>query len=259
MARRKLYHLWGYGNSGTTFMVNNVAVSLAAKGVDVAILDTAQDKTMYYIYTKNEEALKEIAENCMENLSNDICEGIEAENGISVYTRVDDNTFINNVEKILETLLKNHTLILIDCDVTTPPKYFKYAQEVYIVQSMDTYNIPNLTAFLDKLEHDRFLDNRKIKIIINKFVDIKGITEKEIISNLAYYNDPATLYMKAVLHTERVEYMVVPFYESVYEKYIEMVTESDIKFDEYPLEFIKIINELSNEIFPMTKSEEEEE
>lgn len=240
-------------------MINNVAVSLASKGINVAILDTAKDKTMYYIYTKNEEALKKTAKDCMENLSNGISEGIEAKNGVSVYTRVDDDKFINNVEEVLETLLKNHTVILIDCDITTPPMYFKYSQDVYVVQSMDTYNIPNLTAFLDKLEQGRFLDNRKIKIIINKFVDIKGITEKEIIGSLAFYNDPTTLYMKEIFHKEMVEYIVVPFYESIYKKYIEMVTESDIKFDEYPLEFIKVIRELSREIFPMTKSSEEEE
>lgn len=35
----------------------------------------------------------------------------------------------------METLVKNHSLILIDCDFNTPIEYFAKAQELYLVQS----------------------------------------------------------------------------------------------------------------------------
>ena len=59
-ADKKIVTFVGTSKNGTSFIVNNVAQLLSSVGIDVAILDTTQNRNSYYIYTKNEEPLREI-------------------------------------------------------------------------------------------------------------------------------------------------------------------------------------------------------
>ena len=79
-----------------------------------------------------------------------------------------ENDVINNYSEILETLIKNYSLILLDCDFETNFGYFKEAQEIYLVQSFDVLTIQPLTAFLRDLKAKNILNPEKLRIILNK-------------------------------------------------------------------------------------------
>ena len=96
---------------------------------------------------------------------------------------------------ILETLLKQHNLILIDCDLNTQFDYFVKSQETYLIQSMDILTIQPLTAFLRELKSQDILDQSKLKIILNKTLRLKSVSSKNIIGGMAFYNDPEMSFM----------------------------------------------------------------
>lgn len=248
---KKIVTFMGGSKSGTSFILNNVAQLLSTKGINVAILDTTQNKNSYYIYTKNEESLRKGAFSCIEQLASGEANGIKVNNNLTVYTTVPgEDKYMQAVDPILETLLKKHSLILIDCDFKTPTDYFKYASEIYIIQTMEVLTIQPLTEVLSRLKSKGFLIASKLRIIINKYVEVNGITEKEIIGGMSFYNDPSMAYMKELFDRNLVRYMVIPFEKEIYEKYLSDMANCNITTDGYPYGFIQKLNELSNEIIP---------
>ena len=150
---KKVVAFVGTSKNGTSFVVNNVAQILSSMGINTAILDATQNKNAYYIYTKNDEDLRRTAVNSLDNLMAGRAEGIKVNNNLSVYTNIpSQNEEIKNSHSIMETLVKNHSLILIDCDFNTPIEYFAKVQELYLVQSMDVLTIQPLTEFLRELK-----------------------------------------------------------------------------------------------------------
>ena len=59
------------------------------------------------------------------------------------------------------TLVKHHSLILIDCDFSTDLSYFIGSQEICLVQSMDILTIQPLTKFLNGLNKSKNLEANK--------------------------------------------------------------------------------------------------
>lgn len=250
---KKIVAFMGGSKSGTSFIVNNVAELLATKGVNVAILDTSQNKDSYYIYTRNDESLREVAISCIKQLTNEEAKGITVNKNLTVYTTVPGtNNDIQEVEPILETLLKNHSLILIDCDFKTPINYFKYATELYLVQTMDVLTIQPLTEVLANLKNNGILVESKLRIILNKYLKIDEITEKKIIGGMSFYNDPSMAYMKELFNRNNVPYMTVPFNQQVYEKYLLSVVKCNIALEDYPYEFIELLEQLGREIYSLS-------
>ena len=248
---KKIVAFMGASKSGTSFILSNIAHLLAKKGTNVAILDTTQNKNSYYIYTKNEETLRKTASTSIEKLSKGEASGIEVTSNLTVYTTPPkEDEYISKVEPILETLLKNLSLILIDCDFKTPVKYYEYAMEIYLVQTMDTLTIQPLTETLLKLKNEGVLYDSKIRIIINKFVDIDGITEKEIIGGMSFYNDPDMAYMRELFNRNYVPYMTIPFDKKIYERYLVAVANCDISLDNYSEDFMELLEQLGQEIYP---------
>ena len=249
---KKIVTFMGASQSGTSFILNNVAQFLAAKGVDVAILDATGNKNAYYIYTKNEEALRKVASSSIEKLAEGEAKGIKVNNNLTVYTTMPgEDKYIQAVEPILETLLKKHSLILIDCDFKTPIDYFEYATEIYLVQTMEVLTIQPFTEVLSELKNKGMLLESKLRIIINKYLEVNGITEKEIIGGMAYYNDPSMAYMKELFNKNFVPYMTIPFNKQIYEKYVVAVANCDINLQGYPEEFLDLLEQLCKEIYPV--------
>lgn len=247
---KKIVTFMGASKSGTTFMVNNVAQFLSSKGVNVAILDATENRNSYYIYTKNEESLRKIASSCIDELAQGECKGINVNNNLTVYTAVPgEEILIKEVQPILETMLKNHSLILIDCDFKTPIDYFEHATDIFLVQTMEVLTIQPITEFLAEMKNKGILKESKLRIIINKYVELKGITEKEIIGGMAFYNEPSMSYMKQLFNKYSVQYMKVPFDKQVYERYLEAVANCNINLERYPKEFIEILEQLSKDIY----------
>ena len=250
---KKVIAFLGTTKNGTSFIVNSVAEVLAKKGVNVAILDATQNKNAYYIYTKNDESLRKNALNSYENLIMGNPYGVQVNQNLTVYTGIPSETErINNFGPILETLINNHTCVLIDCDFNTPLGYFRNVQELYLVQSMDVLTIQPLTAFLRELKSKNILDDDKINIVINKSIRLKGITAKNIIGGMAFYNDPEMSFMTELFDRNIVKYIEVPFNEVVYASYLSGIAcDCEISLNSYPKDFRNIIEKLSERIYQL--------
>ena len=218
-------------------------------------MDTTKNRNSYYIYTRNEEELRQIAANSIDGLSNGIANGISVNKNLTVYTSLpNEGDGIENVDKVLETLLKQHSLILIDTDFETPLGYFKQSQETYLVQTLDVLTIQPLTAFLRELKSRNILDERKLKVILNKAVKIRGITDKTIIGGMAYYNDPAMSFMTELFDRNMMRYVSIPFEEETYTKYLENIIECNISLKGYSKVFMQTLKELANMVYPTTSN-----
>ena len=247
---KKIATFVGTSKNGTSFIVNNLAEMLSTAGIDIAILDTTRNRNSYYIYTKNEEELRRTAEQSIVGLSKGIANGILVHKNLTVYTSLpEDDETIEHADKILETLLKKHTLILIDTDFKTPLRYFEQAQEIYLVQSLDVLTIQPLTAFLRELKSKNILEDRKLRIVLNKAVKIRGITDKTIIGGMAYYNDPAMSFMTELFDRTLIKYISIPFEEETYIKYLENVIECNVSLKGYSKGFLQSLKELGNMIY----------
>lgn len=249
---KKIVTVVGTSKNGTSFLLNNLAELLSSQGINVAILDATQNRNSYYIYTKNEENLRRIAFESIKNLSLGNAKGIQVNNNLTVYTSLPSESYdISKVGQILETLLKNHSLILIDCDFQTPLEYFANAQEMYLVQSMDVLTIQPLTAFLRELKAKNILDETKIRIIINKYIKLRNVTEKAIIGGMAYYNDPAMSFMTELFDRNTVKYFTIPFEEEIYTRYLEGLINCDISLKGYSKQFMQTLKQLGSSVYPL--------
>ena len=249
---KKIAAFLGCRESGTSFIVNNLAEFLSINGVNVAILDITKNKSSYYIYTRNDDNLRKIAFSTMENLSKGIDNGIKVHNNLTVYTgKPGENSYVEEAKNIIEILLRNHSLILIDCDFDIPLEYLEYAQKIYLIQTMDFLQIQPLTAALARFEENGTLDVRKLRIIINKFMNIPGITEKKIIEALSFYNEPSMSYMKKLFNKDLIEYMTIPFEEENYKVYLQQVMNCNINLRDFSSNFLRVLEILTNDVYPI--------
>ena len=252
---KKIVTFVGTSKNGTSFIVNNLAEVLSMSGINTAILDTTKNRNSYYIYTKNEEELREIATRSIDGLANGVANGIAVNKNLTVYTSLpNEGEGIQNVNRVLESLLKNHSLILIDTDFETPIGYFEQSQETYLVQTLDVLTIQPLTAFLRELKSRNVLDEKKLRIILNKTVKIRGITDKTIIGGMAYYNDPAMSFMTELFDRNNIRYVSIPFEEEIYTKYLENIIECNITLKGYSKIFMQTLKELANMVYPLTST-----
>ena len=247
---KKIVTFVGTGKNGTSFIVNNLAELLSTSGVNVAILDTTKNRNSYYIYTKNEEELRRIASQSIQGLTRGVANGIQVNKNLTVYTSLpEESEDLIHTDKILETLLKSHSLILIDTDFDTPFRYFEQSQETYLVQTFDVLTIQPLTAFLRELKAKNVLDDKKLRIVLNKSVKIKGITEKTIIGGMAYYNDPSMSFMTELFDRNLIRYVSIPFEEETYVKYLEGIIECTVSLKGYSKAFMQTLRELGNMVY----------
>ena len=247
---QKVVAFLGTSKNGTSFLINNVAELLSASGVDTAILDLTQNRNSYYIYTKNEEQLREQSNHIMSDLIAGNAKGIKQRRNLTVYTSAsEEDEKIKNVEPIIETLARNHTVILMDCDFSTPMKYFKYAQEIYLVQSMDILTIQPLTAFLRKLSDKGILEESKVRVVLNKFVRTREINEELLIGGISIYNDASMTVRKELFNRRTVKYLTIPFEVKTYLRYLEGLVVCDVSLKGYSKEFMQSLKRLAGMIY----------
>ena len=252
---KKIVTFVGTSKNGTSFIVNNLAQLISSSGINTAILDTTKNRNSYYIYTKNEEELRNIATHSIDNLANGIANGLQVNKNLTVYTSLpNEGEAIINVDKILETLLKQHSLILIDTDFETPVNYFKQSQETYLIQTLDILTIQPLTAFLRELKAKNILDEKKLRVILNKTVKIRGVSDKTIIGGMAYYNDPAMSFMTELFDRSLMKYISIPFEEETYIKYLESIIECNVSLKGYSKVFMQALKGLSNMVYSNTNT-----
>lgn len=248
---KKIVAFVGTTKNGTSFLVNNLGELFSSMGINTAILDVTKNKNSYYIYTKNEEELRRTAINCMNSLANGEPRGIQVNKNLTVYTSLPSEEDNQNYGQILSTLVKNYSLVLMDCDFDTNTKYFENAQEIYLVQSMDILTIQPLTAFLRELKAQNILSQEKIRIVINKQARIRSLNSKVIIGGMAYYNDPSMSFMTELFNKDNVRHCEIPFDEQVYSKYLEGLVNCKISLNGYPKNFITQLKALGNMVYPL--------
>ena len=243
---KKVVAFVGTSKNGTSFIVNNVAQILSSMGINIAILDATQNKNAYYIYTKNDEELRKTAVNSLENLISGVANGVKVNNNLTVYTNIPSQSEeIRNSHPIMETLVKNHSLILIDCDFNTPVEYFEHVQELYLIQSMDVLTIQPLTEFLRELKTRNILDETKIRIILNKILKVRGVTGKNIVGGMSNYNDPEMSFMTELFDRNTVKVVAqIPFDTPAAAGWTD-------NLNSYPKEFRTRLNALAESIYPL--------
>lgn len=242
----------GTSKNGTSFLVNNLAALLSNKGINTAILDLTKNKNSYYIYTQNEEQLRNKAFACIEGLRRGVAEGIQVNKNLSVYTTVPgDETQFEDYGNILETLIRNYSLVLLDCDFDTNMNYFTGIQELYLVQTYDILTIQPLTAFLNELKHKDILDESKLRIVINKTLPLRKLTERMIIGGISCYNDPASTFINTLFNKDTVKYTSIPFENQTYARYLERLVDCEISLNGYSKTFLEALNKLSNMVYPL--------
>ncbi len=252
---KKIVTFVGTSKNGTSFLVNNLALSLSKKGINVAILDATKNRNAYYIFTENEESLRQIAEKSIQNLINGVAAGLRVDKNLTVYTALpDDDVPMEKYEEILSTLVKNHSLILIDCDFQTDFGYFAASQETYLVQSMDILTIQPLTAFLRDLQSKNIYQPENLRIVINKELPVKTLTVKNIIGGLSYYNDPSMSFMRELFNRETAKYCTIPFEIATYSKYLEGLVNCKISLNGYSKEFLQALRTLENMVYPLMEA-----
>lgn len=248
---KKIVSFVGTTKNGTSFLVNNLGELFSSMGINTAILDATKNKNSYYIYTKNEEELRKVALASMNNLSMGQIGGIQVNRNLTVYTSLPTEEENENFQEILETLVKNYSLVLIDCDFDTNYSYFENSQEIYLVQSMDILTIQPLTAFLRDLKAKNILSQDKIRIVINKQARIRSLNPKVIIGGMAFYNDPSMSFMTELFNKDNVRYCAIPFDEQVYSKYLEGLVNCNVSLNGYPKNFMVALKELGNMVYPL--------
>ena len=248
---QKIISFVGTTKNGTSFIVNNLAELFSNRGIKTAILDLTKNKNSYYVYTNNEDELKEKAYKCLEQLQNGVADGVPVNNNLTVYTSLPgQDEALDNVTEIIKTLLENYTIVLLDCDFETDVRYFKASQEMYLVQSMDVLTIQPLTAFLRDLKVKDILDTNKLRIIINKNIKVNILNEKVLIGGMSAYNDPAMTYMTELFNKETIKYTTIPFEDQVYAKYLEGLANCQISLKGYSKNFIANLNKLGDMVYP---------
>ena len=254
---QKIVSFIGTSKNGTSFLINNIAELLSSKGVNVALLDLTSNRNSYYIYTRNEEGLRQKSNYIIKNLVDGKANGIIVNNNLTVYTSpIEKDENLENVEPIIEALARNHTLILLDCDFTTPMRYFKYSQEIYLVQSMDILTIQPLTAFLRKLQDKNMFDESKVKVILNKFIRTREINENILIGGISIYNDPGMTVRRELFNRRTVQYITIPFELKTYLRYLDGLVICDVSLKGYSKEFMQSLNKLANMIYKTGKIKE---
>jgi cellulose biosynthesis protein BcsQ len=249
---KKVVAFVGTTKNGTSFVVNHVAELLASMGISVAVLDMTKSRNAYYIYTKNEETLRQRATNSIYKLKSGVVEGIKVNRNLTVYTDMPgEEKDYSDAEAILTTLIDNYSLILIDCDFSTELGYFENAQEIFLVQSMDVLTIQPLTAFLRNLKSKNLLRQEKIKIVVNKEQRMKNLPVKVLIGGMAYYNDPSMSFMTELFDKDRVPYCTLPFEQQTYVKYLEGLVDCEISIKGYSKNFTESLRELVNMVYPL--------
>ncbi len=250
-ADKKIVVFVGTTKNGTSFIVNNTAEMLSSMGIDTAILDMTKSKNSYYIYTNNEERLRETARTCMNNLQNGRADGIRPHKNLAIYTEMPGEEKNYNIDTVLSTLVNNYSAILIDADFDTPEVIFERAQEIYLVQTMDVLTIQPLTAFLRNLKSKNILKQEKIRIVINKSERVRSLNIKTLIGGMANYNAPNMSYMTELFDKDHVRFCEIPFETENYVKYLEYLVVCSINLNGYTKQLLTALRELANSVYPL--------
>ncbi len=246
---KKVVCMVGAPKVGTTFCINAVSTSLFKRNIKVGIIDLTRKRDTYTLYTYDNEGKRAIAAESMKYASNGLNEPL-VYGKLSVYTGVPgEDRKQYNATNVVETAMHNNSVVLIDCDFSTPVDYYRLAQEIYIVQDMDVLNVNVITIFLRELKN-RGIPMNKIRIIINKHVKC-ALTAKDILDGIAVYTSPDIRTYDDLFEASEMTYHILPFDQENYTKYVEMVYKYSNTFGTFTQEFKESLDHIVNAIYPI--------
>ena len=251
---QKIVAFVGTSKNGTSFLVNNVAEILSLNNVNTAILDLTKNRNAYYIYTKNEEMLRNKANECIKKLKDGVADGIEIHKNLTVYTSAFDVEEIENVEPIIQTLLTKHNMVSLDCDFDTPDRYFKYSKEIYLVQSMDILTIQPLTLFLRKLSDKGAFSEEKARVVLNKYIKTKELNEDILVGGISIYNDASMTVRKELFNRKTVKRITIPFETETYLRYLNGLVICDVSLKGYSKKILQSLKQLATSVYSTSNS-----
>ena len=248
----KIISFVGTSKNGTSFIVNNLAELLSQKGIKTAILDLTKNKNSYYMFTDNDQRLMQIAGNSIKNLASSDANGVQVNKNLTVFTSLPgDDLELENIDAILQTLDNNFSAVLMDCDFETDINYFIKSTEIYLVQSMDALTIQPLTLFLSELKLKNVLDENKLRVIINKEMKLKILTDKMILGGMAKYNEPSMTLQRDLFNPNTIKYVTIPFEEQTYARYLEAIALCQVSLNGYSQRFLSSLENLANMVYPL--------
>ena len=248
----KIISFVGTSKNGTSFIVNNLAELLSQKGIKTAILDLTKNKNSYYMFTDNDQRLMQIAGNSIKNLASSDANGVQVNKNLTVFTSLPgDDLELENIDAILQTLDNNFSAVLMDCDFETDINYFIKSTEIYLVQSMDALTIQPLTLFLSELKLKSVLDENKLRVIINKEMKLKILTDKMILGGMAKYNEPSMTLQRDLFNPNTIKYVTIPFEEQTYARYLEAIALCQVSLNGYSQRFLSSLENLANMVYPL--------
>ena len=108
-----------------------------------------------------------------------------------------------------------------------------------------------LTAFLRNLQSKGVLKEEKLRVVINKAVNIRSVSTKVLIGGISKYNDPSLTYMKDLFNKDKIQYCEIPFEVQNYIKYLDSVITCKITLNGYTKPLMMALNTLGDMIYPV--------
>lgn len=255
---KRIISFVGTSKSGVSFLINSSAVLLSSIGIKTAILDMTTNRNSYYLATSSDKELKVKASTCFEKLEKGELDGIEISKTLSVFTSEPDNGKIySDAESMYKTLLEEYDLILVDTDFNTNFGYYAGADEIFAVQSLDILTMQPLTKHLKDLKDKNLIMDSNIKIVINKEINLKGLSRKMIVGGISTYNNPSMSFMTKLFDKDTVTVCTIPFDLTVYQKYLENIIYCKYDISGYPKKFIEELKILASLVYPKYKNPEQ--
>ena len=250
---KKIVCMVGAPKVGTTFCINAISTTLYKRDVKVGIVDLTKKRDTYTLYTYDNEGKRAIAAESMKYASNGLNEPLMY-GKLSIYTGMPgEDRRQYDAAKMLETVSNNNSIVLLDCDFSTPVDYYRLAQEIYIIQDMDVLNVSLLTIFLREIKA-RGIPMNKVRVIINKHVKC-ALTAMDILNGIAVYSSPDLKMFDDLFVSSEMTYYTIPFDQENYVKYVEMMYKYSNTFKSFTDEFKTSIEQIANIIYPIGVSQ----
>lgn len=246
---KKIVCMVGAPKVGTTFCINAISTTLYKRDVKVGIVDLTKKRDTYTLYTYDNEGKRAIAAESMKYASNGLNEPLMY-GKLSIYTGMPgEDRRQYDAAKMLETISNNNSIVLLDCDFSTPVDYYRLAQEIYVIQDMDVLNVSLLTIFLREIKA-RGIPMNKVRVIINKHVKC-ALTAMDILNGIAVYSSPDLKMFDDLFVSSEMTYYTIPFDQENYVKYVEMMYKYSNTFKSFTDEFKTSIEQIANIIYPI--------
>ena len=119
---------------------------------------------------------------------------------------------------------------------------------------MDILTIQPLTAFLRQLADKEMFEENKARVVLNKFIGTKEISEEILIGGISIYNDATMTLRKELFNRRTVPHVTIPFDLKSYLKYLDGLVTCDISLKGYTKEFLQCLQNLASMVYKTGKT-----